>query len=56
MDTGNVLSQASIPVAPGVSEIDLHEQIKLVEQEQLVQAVSDIATGSLLLTEKEQNA
>ena len=56
VDTGKVLSQASIPVAPGISEIDLHEQIKLVEQEQLVQAVSDIATGSLLLTEKEQNA
>ena len=56
VDTGKVLTQASIPVAPGISEIDLHEQIKLLEQEQLVQAVSDIATGSLLLTEKEQNA
>ena len=56
MDTGKVLTQASIPVAPGTSEIALHEQIKLLEQAQLVQAVSDIATGSLLLTEKEQNA
>jgi len=56
VDTGKVLTQASIPVAPGISESDLHEQIKLLEQEQLVQAVSDIATGSLLLTEKEQNA
>ena len=56
VDTGKVLTQASIPVALGISEVDLHEQIKLVEQEQLLQAVSDIATGSLLLTEKEQNA
>ncbi|MEZ7857514.1 MAG: phosphoribosylglycinamide formyltransferase [Aquiluna sp.] len=56
VDTGKVLTQASIPVAPGISEIDLHEQIKLVEQQQLVQAVRDIATGLLLLAEKEQNA
>jgi phosphoribosylglycinamide formyltransferase-1 len=56
VDTGKVLTQTSIPVVPGISEIDLHEQIKLVEQQQLVQAVSDIATGALLLTEKEQNA
>jgi|TARA_B110000971_G_scaffold183348_1_gene190700 phosphoribosylglycinamide formyltransferase-1 len=56
VDTGKVLTQASIPVALGISETDLHEQIKLVEQEQLVQAVQDIATGALLLAEKEQNA
>jgi phosphoribosylglycinamide formyltransferase-1 len=56
VDTGKVLTQTSIPVALGISEVDLHEQIKLVEQQQLVQAVRDIATGSLLLTEKEQNA
>ena len=56
VDTGKVLTQASIPVAPGISEIALHEQIKLVEQQQLVQAVRDIATGALLLAEKEQNA
>ena len=56
VDTGKVLTQASIPVALGISEVDLHEQIKLLEQEQLVQAVRDIATGALLLTEKEQNA
>jgi phosphoribosylglycinamide formyltransferase-1 len=56
VDTGKVLTQASIPVALGISETDLQEQIKLVEQEQLVQAVQDIATGALLLAEKEQNA
>ena len=56
VDTGKVLTQVSIPVALGISETDLHEQIKLVEQEQLVQAVQDIATGALLLAEKEQNA
>jgi phosphoribosylglycinamide formyltransferase-1 len=56
VDSGRILTQASMAVAPGISEIDLHEQIKLVEQEQLVQVVRDIATGALLLTEKEQNA
>ena len=56
VDTGKVLTQTSIPVALGISEVDLHEQIKLVEQQQLVQAVREIATGELLLTEKEQNA
>jgi len=56
VDSGRILTQTSMAVAPGISEIDLHEQIKLVEQEQLVQVVQDIATGALLLTEKEQNA
>lgn len=56
VDTGKILTQTSIPLAPGISENDLHEQIKLVEQEQLVRVVQDIATGALLLTEKEQNA
>ncbi|MFT4796346.1 MAG: phosphoribosylglycinamide formyltransferase-1 [Aquiluna sp.] len=56
VDTGKVLTQASIPVALGISETDLQEQIKLVEQEQLVQAVQDIATGALVLAEKEHNA
>jgi phosphoribosylglycinamide formyltransferase-1 len=56
VDTGRILTQASMAVTPGISEIDLHEQIKLVEREQLVQVVQDIATGVLLLAEKEQNA
>jgi phosphoribosylglycinamide formyltransferase-1 len=56
VDTGRILTQASMAVTPGISEIDLHEQIKLVEREQLVQVVQDIATGALLLIEKEQNA
>ena len=56
VDSGRILTQASMTVAPGISEIDLHGQIKLVEREQLVQVVQDIATGALLLIEKEQNA
>jgi phosphoribosylglycinamide formyltransferase-1 len=56
VDTGRILTQASMAVTPGISEIDLHEQIKLVEREQLVQVVQDIATGVLLLAEKEQSA
>jgi hypothetical protein len=34
----------------------LHEQIKAVEREQLVRVVQDIATGALVLPEKEQDA
>ncbi len=56
VDTGRILTQASMAVTPGISEIDLHEQIKLVERGQLVQVVQDIATGVLLLAEKEQSA
>jgi phosphoribosylglycinamide formyltransferase-1 len=56
VDSGRILTQASMAVEPGISEIDLHGQIKLVEREQLVQVVQDIATGALLLIEKEQNA
>jgi phosphoribosylglycinamide formyltransferase-1 len=56
VDSGRILTQTSMAVAPGISEIDLHEQIKRVEQKQLVQAVQDIATGALSLAEKEQNA
>jgi phosphoribosylglycinamide formyltransferase-1 len=56
VDTGRILTQASMAVTPGISEIDLHEQIKLLEREQLVQVVQDIATGVLLLAEKEQSA
>jgi phosphoribosylglycinamide formyltransferase-1 len=56
VDTGRILTQASMAVTPGISEIDLHEQIKLMEREQLVQVVQDIATGVLLLAEKEQSA
>lgn len=56
VDTGEILTQASIPVSPGISETELHEQIKLVEREQLVRVVQDIATGALLLPQEEQNA
>ena len=56
VDTGRILTQASMAVTPGISEIDLHDQIKLMEREQLVQVVQDIATGVLLLAEKEQSA
>ena len=56
VDSGEILTQASIPVSPGISETELHEQIKLVEREQLVRVVQDIATGALLLKQKEQHA
>jgi len=56
VDSGEILTQASIPVSPGISETELHEQIKLIEREQLVRVVQDIATGALLLKQKEQHA
>jgi phosphoribosylglycinamide formyltransferase-1 len=56
IDSGEILTQVSIPVSLGISETELHEQIKLLEREQLVRAVQDIATGALVLPEKEQDA
>jgi phosphoribosylglycinamide formyltransferase-1 len=56
IDSGEILTQVSIPVSRGISETELHEQIKAVEREQLVRVVQDIATGALVLPEKEQDA
>jgi phosphoribosylglycinamide formyltransferase-1 len=56
VDSGEILTQQSIPVSPGTSELELQEQIKLVEREQLVRVVQDIATGALSLPEREQDA
>jgi phosphoribosylglycinamide formyltransferase-1 len=56
IDSGEILTQVGIPVSPGISETELHEQIKAVEREQLVRVVQDIATGALVLPEKEQDA
>ncbi|TIH33491.1 phosphoribosylglycinamide formyltransferase [Subtercola vilae] len=51
VDTGPVLVQQAVPVLPGDSEHDLHERIKTVERELLVQAVLDIANTHLTLTD-----
>ncbi|MGD8192912.1 phosphoribosylglycinamide formyltransferase [Herbiconiux sp. P18] len=51
VDTGPVIVQREVAIRPGDSEHDLHERIKVVERELLVQAVRDIATGEVDLEE-----
>ncbi len=45
VDTGPVLTQRPVPVQPGDDEARLHERIKTVERELLVQTVAELATG-----------
>lgn len=52
VDTGPVLAQREVAVANGISESDLHEQIKNVERSLIVEVVSEIAEGKLNLTER----
>ncbi|HEY4152412.1 MAG TPA: phosphoribosylglycinamide formyltransferase [Pseudolysinimonas sp.] len=47
VDTGPVLAQRRIPVLPGDTEGRLHDRIKLVERELLVEVVLDIANGAI---------
>ncbi|MFB2596826.1 phosphoribosylglycinamide formyltransferase [Herbiconiux sp. P17] len=51
VDTGPVIVQRSVPVYPGDTEHELHERIKSVERQLLVQAVLDIANGAVDLKE-----
>jgi len=51
VDTGPVIVQESVRVEPGDTEHDLHERIKTVERQLLVQAVRDIADGVVDLKE-----
>jgi phosphoribosylglycinamide formyltransferase-1 len=48
LDTGPVLAQRPVPVLPGDDEAGLHERIKTVERELLVQTVAALATGAPL--------
>ena len=45
VDSGPVVAQRRVPVLPGDTEARLHDRIKLVERELLVQVVLDIANG-----------
>jgi phosphoribosylglycinamide formyltransferase 1 len=45
VDTGPVLAQREVPVQPGDDEARLHERIKTVERELLVETVARLATG-----------
>ena len=51
VDTGPIVAQERVPVLPGDTESTLHDRIKLVERELLVQVVLDIANGHIDLKE-----
>jgi phosphoribosylglycinamide formyltransferase-1 len=52
VDTGPILAQREIAVPTGISESDLHEQIKTIERSLIVEVVSQIAEGKLNLSER----
>lgn len=49
VDTGKVLRQTQLQVTSGISEAELHEQIKVLERDQLITLVREIAEGSFKL-------
>lgn len=52
VDDGPILAQQRIPVLSGDTEASLHDRIKPVERELLVQVVLDIANGTIDLEER----
>jgi formyltetrahydrofolate-dependent phosphoribosylglycinamide formyltransferase len=55
VDSGPIIAQERVPVLPGDTEATLHERIKPVERRLLIQAVLDIANGSVDLEELAQS-
>lgn len=51
VDSGPIVSRQRVPILPNDTESTLHDRIKLVERELLVQAVLDIANGTIDLKE-----
>ena len=51
VDSGPIVAQRRVPVLPQDTEAALHDRIKLVERELLVQTVLDIAQGTIDLQE-----
>jgi phosphoribosylglycinamide formyltransferase-1 len=49
VDTGEIIVQQSVPVDANDSESSLHEKIKVIERELLVQCIEDIATKKIVL-------
>lgn len=55
VDTGPILSQRRVPVRPGATEAELHEEIKAIERQHIVDVVRQIAEGKLALTDPTKN-
>lgn len=53
VDTGPVIAQRAVPIEPGDDEPSLHERIKTVERELLVQTVIRLSQGKLQLVGRE---
>lgn len=51
VDTGPILAQRRVSIEPGDTEATLHDRIKPVERELLIQAVRDVADGTIRLKE-----
>lgn len=49
VDTGPILAQEAVAVAPGDDEATLHERIKVVERRLLVEIVAAIASGGVVV-------
>ncbi len=47
VDAGPVIAQRRVPILPGDTEARLHERIKVVERQLLVDVVLDIANGAI---------
>jgi phosphoribosylglycinamide formyltransferase-1 len=45
VDSGPLISQQRVPVLPNDTDTELHERIKVVERQLLLQAILDIANG-----------
>ena len=46
VDTGPIIDQRAVRVRDGESEADLHERIKVVEREMLIDVVRALAVGA----------
>ena len=50
VDSGPIIAQRRVPILPGDTEASLHDRIKPVERELLIQTILDIANGEVDLS------